>query len=112
MLREAQRHVLTAMLAARKHDYVEGTRAYTAALDGFKQVNNDLEYAHTASRFAAMVVEQCTREGKIDDDKVDAAIKALSEALPALRGKRLFSELEQGERTLYALRRIRVGTER
>ncbi len=59
-----------------------------------------------------MVVEQCTREEKVDDDKVDAAIKALSEALPVLRGKRLFSELEQGERTLYALRRIRVGTGR
>ncbi len=32
MLRDAQRHVLTAMLAARKHDYVEGTRSYMAAL--------------------------------------------------------------------------------
>ncbi len=112
MLRDAQRHVLNAMLAARKYDYVEGTRAYTAALDGFKAVNNDLEYGRTAVRFATMVVEQCAREQKVDDDKVDIAIKALSEALPVLRGKRLFSELEQGERTLYALRRIRVGTER
>jgi len=112
MLRDAQRYVLTAMLAARKHDYVEGTRAYTAALDGFKAVNNELEYGRTAVRFAVMVVEQCAREEKVDDEKVDIAIKALSEALPVLRGKRLFSELEQGERTLYALRRIRVGTER
>lgn len=112
MLRDAQRHVLTAMLAARKHDYVEGTRAYTAALSGFKAVNNELEYGRAAFRFAAMVVEQCAREEKVDDEKVDAAIKALSEALPILRGNRLFSELEQGERTLYALRRIRVGTER
>src|SRR5579872_1507959 len=112
MLRDAQRYVLTAMLAARKHDYVEGTKAYTAALDGFKAVNNELEYGRTAVRFAVMVVEQCAREEKVDDDKVDVAIKALSEALPVLRGKRLFSELEQGERTLYALRRIRVGTER
>jgi len=112
MLRDAQRHVLTAMLAARKHDYVEGTKAYTAALDGFKAVNNELEFGRTAVRYAAMVVEQCTREEKVDDDKVDSAIKALSDALPVLRGKRLFSELEQGERTLYALRRIRVGTGR
>jgi len=112
MLRDAQRHVLTAMLAARKHDYVEGLRAYTAALAGFKAVNNDLEFGRAAVRFAAMVVEQCAREQKVDDDNVDAAIKALSEALPILRGARLFSELEQGERTLYALRRIRVGTER
>lgn len=110
MLREAQRHVLTAMLAARKQNYAEATKEYTAALDGFKAVNNDVEHAHTAVRYAAMVVEECTRHEKVDDDKVESIIHALTEALPVLRGKRLFSELEQGERILYALRRIRVGS--
>ena len=109
-LREAQRQVLGAMLAARKQNYADATRAYTAALDGFKAVNNEVEYAHTSVRFGAMIVEEFSRHEKVDDAKVDLVIKAVQESLPILRGKRLFSELEQGERMLYALRRIRVGT--
>jgi predicted Ser/Thr protein kinase len=112
VLRDAQREVLAAMLATRKRDYTEAARAYGAALDGFRQVNNELEYARTALRYGAMNVERNAHGDKSDDADLDVVIRALSESLPILRGRRLFGELEEGERTLYALRRIKVNTSR
>ena len=54
----------------------------------------------------------CARSERPDDDEVDIAIEStFGRALLVLRGKRLFTaELDDGERMLYALRRIRVGT--
>lgn len=110
-LREAQRHVLNAMLAERKQDYVEARRAYVAALEGFKSVDNDVEYGRAALRFAAMHVERHAHGQALENDEIDGIIRVLSEAIKLLRGLRLANEVEHGERLLYALRRIRVGTE-
>ncbi|MBV8600900.1 MAG: serine/threonine protein kinase [Candidatus Eremiobacteraeota bacterium] len=109
-LRDAQREVLAAMLATRKRDYTEAARAFGAALDGFRTVNNELEYARTALRFGAMNVEKNAHGDRSADTELDVVIRALSESLPILRGRRLFGELEEGERTLYALRRIKVSS--
>ena len=109
-LREAQKEVLAAMLATRKRDYEEATRAYRAALDAFQTINNELEFARTAMKFAAMVVEKSAQGDKSGDEEIDAVISSLAQALPILRGRRLFGELEEAERTLYALQRLKVTT--
>jgi predicted Ser/Thr protein kinase len=109
VLRRAQREVLTAMLSARKGDYTEATRAYTAALDGFRAVNNELEYARAALQYAVMNVEQHARGNLSAGEKLDNVIHALAESLPILQNRRLYDELERGERMLSELRRIKVG---
>lgn len=109
-LREAQKEVLAAMLATRKRDYLEATRAYRAALEAFQNINNELEFARTSMKFAAMVVEKNAQGDKSGDDEIDAVIASLAQALPILRGRRLFGELEEAERTLYALQRLKVTT--
>ncbi|MGH7684426.1 MAG: hypothetical protein ACREMT_08780, partial [Vulcanimicrobiaceae bacterium] len=110
-LREAQKNVLIAMLAERKKDYAEATRAYRLALDGFKTVENHLEYGRAALRFAGMTVERHAHGQSIDGDETDAVIRTLSEAVTALRSLHLVNEVDHGERLLYALRRIRVGSQ-
>src|SRR5271165_6871446 len=81
-LREAQKEVLAAMLATRKRDYVEAARAYRAAVEGFQTINNELEFARTAMKFAAMVVEKNAQGDKSSDEEMDAVIKSLAQALP------------------------------
>ncbi|MGH7327525.1 MAG: protein kinase domain-containing protein [Polyangiaceae bacterium] len=111
VLQHAQREALTGMLAARKQDYIEASRAFTAALDGFRAVNNELEYARTALHYGVMNVERYAR-GEPPAEKLNGVINALSESLPYLQTRRLYDELAKAERTLSALRTIKVGSER
>jgi serine/threonine protein kinase len=110
-LREAQKNVLIAMLAERKKDYPEATRAYKAALEGFKAVDNELEYARAALRYAGMSVERHAHGHSLDGDEADSVIRMLSEAISMLRSLHLANEVDHAERLLYALRRIRVGSQ-
>ena len=112
MLREAQRQILIAMLSERKHDYTEAERAYSAAIEGFKTIGNDLEYARAALRYTNMYVERHVHGNPLEDEEVSRLIKLLTSAMPLMRNLHLSSELEQTERVLYALRRIKVGSER
>ncbi len=110
-LREAQKNVLVAMLAERKKDYAEAARAYAAALEGFKAVDNELEYGRAALRYAGMHVERHAHGQSVDGDETDRVIRTLSEAVSILRSLHLTNEVDHGERLLYALRRIRVGSQ-
>lgn len=112
VLQQAQREALTGMLAARKQDYIEAARAFTAALDGFRAVNNDLEYARTAMHYGIMSVERHTRGDVSVGANLDPIIHALTEALPTFQHRRLYDELAKSERTLSALRTIKIGTNR
>ena len=112
MLREAQRQVLIAMLAERKHDYPEAERAYSSAIEGFKTVGNDVEYSRAALRYTNMYVERHVHGQALEDEEVGRLIKLLTSAVPLMRNSHLSNELEQTERILYALRRIKVGSER
>lgn len=111
-LREAQRHVLIGMLAERKADYAEAERCYARALEGFKAVNNDLEYARAALRYASVRVERHAHGQALEDEELSRVSRLLTEASSIFRGGHLTREVDQAERVLYALRRIRVGSER
>jgi hypothetical protein len=74
-------------------------------------VDNELEYARAALRYAGMNVERHAHGQSIDGDEADEVIRMLSEAVSALRSLHLASEVEHAERLLYALRRIRVGSQ-
>ncbi len=107
-LNEGYSETLAGMLATRKRNYPEATRAYTAALGAFKTAGNDLEHAKTALKFALMIAEKNAEGDRPNRKEIDLAVEVLNEALPVIRGRRMAKELEDGERVLYALQRIGV----
>jgi eukaryotic-like serine/threonine-protein kinase len=101
---------LAGMLATRKHDYPEASRAYRAALAAFVEANNELEGAKTALKYGTMILQKNNESGVIDKRELSGAVDILSDALPAFRGRSMFKELEEGERLLYALQRTLIRT--
>ncbi|MGD1066359.1 MAG: hypothetical protein ABR975_06040, partial [Vulcanimicrobiaceae bacterium] len=102
---------LAGMLAARKGDWAEATRAYRTALTAFAEAKNEIECAKTALKFAGMVLQKNSdADANADRREVSGAIDILSEALPTFRGRSMLRELEEGERLLYALQRVLIRT--
>jgi serine/threonine protein kinase len=105
---------LAGMLATRKRDYPEASRAYRSALKAFAEAANGLEAAKTALKYGTMVLQKNTEaedEGvRIDRRELNDAVDILSEALPSFRGRAMLKELEEGERLLYALQRTLIRT--
>jgi len=99
-------NTLAGMLAARKRDYPEAIRTYTLALNSFSEIKNDLEYAKTALKFAAMILQKSNESDRPERREIEEATRVLTAALPVIRGSRMFKELEEGERALYALQRL------
>jgi hypothetical protein len=97
---------LSGMLAARKRDYPEAMRTYMLAMRSFKESGNEVEYAKTALKYAAMILQKNTEAARPDRRQVEDAAKLLSAALPELRGRRMIKELEEGERVFAGLQRI------
>ena len=105
---------LAGMLATRKGDYDEASRAYRAALAAFAEAKNELEAAKTALKFATMVLQKTNEgesQGRIPNRReLSDAVDILSDALPTFRGRALLKELEEGERLLYTLQRTLIRT--
>jgi hypothetical protein len=97
---------LTGMLATRKRDYPEATRTYRLALRAFKEIGNELEYAKTSLKYAAMILQKNSETQRADRREIEEAIRQLGVAVLDLRARGMLSELEEAERVLSALRRI------
>jgi serine/threonine protein kinase len=104
-LNEGYASTLAGMLASRKRDWVEATRAYQTALHAFSEVGNDLEHAKTALKYSTMILAKSSETDHPDRDEVESATELLGRALLTLRNRQLSAELEDGERVLYALQR-------
>ena len=100
---------LAGMLAARKRDYSEATRAYRAALAAFTEAGNDLEGAKTALKYATMILQK-SAEGTAESRELSEAVETLTGALPSFRGRSMIAELTEGEKLLYALQRQLIRT--
>jgi hypothetical protein len=107
-LNEGYANTLAGMLAGRKRDWTEATRAFQIALKAFSDVGNQLEHAKTALKFGTMVLAKATETDKPDRAEVEAAIQTLGRALLVLRARNLNAESEDGERVLYALQRLGI----
>jgi serine/threonine protein kinase len=99
---------LAGMLATRKRDYPEASRAYRSALKAFAEAGNGLETAKTALKYGTMILQKNSEGDAPDRRELSDAVDILSEALPSFRGHRLLKELEEGERLLYALQRALI----
>ena len=101
------------MLAARKRDYPEGVRAYTAALRAFLEAGNDIEHAKTSLKLAALILQKNSESERPVRREVDDAIEMLRNVMPNIRERRLLmpKENDEAERVLHALQRmgIRLG---
>jgi serine/threonine protein kinase len=107
-LNEGYANTLAGMLAARKRDWTEATRAYVAALKAFSEVRNHVEHAKTALKYATMVLAKGADTERPDRHEVENAIETLGRALLVLRARNLSAEVDDGERVLHALQRMGV----
>jgi Protein kinase domain len=107
-LNEGSANTLAGMLAARKRDWTEATRAYVAALKAFSEVRNHVEHAKTALKYATMVLAKGAESERPDRHEVENAIETLGRALLVLRARNLSAEVDDGERILHALQRMGV----
>jgi hypothetical protein len=107
-LNEGYANTLAGMLAARKRDWTEATRAYVAALKAFSEVRNHVEHAKTALKYATMVLAKGAETERPDRHEVENAIETLGRALLVLRARNLTAEVDDGERILHALQRMGV----
>ncbi|MGA2393275.1 MAG: protein kinase [Candidatus Lustribacter sp.] len=107
-LNEGYANTLAGMLAARKRDWPEATRAYVSALKAFSEVRNHVEHAKTALKYATMVLAKGAESERPDRHEVENAIETLGRALLVLRARNLTAEVDDGERVLHALQRMGV----
>jgi len=107
-LNEGYANTLAGMLASRKRDWAEATRAYVAALKAFSEVRNHVEHAKTALKYATMVLAKGAETERPDRHEVENAIETLGRALLVLRARNLTVEVDDGERILHALQRMGV----
>lgn len=105
-LNEGYANTLAGMLAARKRDWPEATRAYVSALKAFSEVRNHVEHAKTALKYATMVLAKGAESERPDRHEVENAIETLGRALLVLRARNLGAEVDDGERVLHALQRM------
>jgi hypothetical protein len=97
---------LSGMLASRKRDYPEATRTYRLALRAFKEIGNELEYAKTTLKYAAMILQKSSEMQRPDRKEIEESIRQLGIAILDLRARGMLKELEEAERVSAALRRI------
>jgi predicted Ser/Thr protein kinase len=109
-LNEGYANTLAGMLAARKHDWIEASRAYQVAMEAFSQVNNQLEHAKVVVKWATMVLAKASEVDRPNREEVENAIETLGRALLIIRSRNLTAEMEDGERVLYALQRVGLRT--
>lgn len=107
-LNEGYANTLAGMLASRKRDWNEATRAFTAALKAFSEVRNHVEHAKTALKYATMVLAKNAEIDRPDRHEIENAIETIGRALLVLRARNLSAEVEDGERVLHALQRMGV----
>jgi serine/threonine protein kinase len=107
-LNEGYANTLAGMLASRKRDWTEATRAFNAALKAFSDVRNHVEHAKTALKYATMVLAKNAETDRPDRHEVENAIETIGRALLVLRARNLTAEVEDGERVLHALQRMGV----
>ena len=109
-LNEGYASTLAGMLAARKRDWREATRAYLAALTAFTEVANHLEHAKTAVKYGTMVLAKAAETDRPDREELESAIETVGRALLVLKSRNMAAEVEDGERVLLALQRMGIRT--
>jgi len=105
---DALENVLKGMIATRRRNYEEARDAYLVAMHELKANGNEVEYAKTALKFGAMVLQKAA-DGKRDRTELRDAVNRLNEALKTFREFGLQEAFAHAEYTINALERTAIG---
>jgi serine/threonine protein kinase len=105
---DALENVLKGMIATRRRDYDEAREAYLSAMHELAAINNDVEYAKTALKYATMVLQKAT-DGKRDRNELREGVNRLNEALRIFHDFGLHEQYAHTEYMINALERTAIG---
>jgi serine/threonine-protein kinase len=105
---DALENVLKGMIATRRRNYEEARDAYLVAMHELKAVGNEVEYAKTALKFGAMILQKAA-DGKRDRNELRDAVNTLNECLGIFREYGLQEQFSHTEYTINALERTAIG---
>jgi serine/threonine protein kinase len=105
---DALENVLKGMIATRRRDYDEARNAYLSAMHELSAINNEVEYAKTALKFATMVLQKAT-DGKRDRNELRDGVNRLNEALRIFHEFGLHEQYAHTEYMINALERTAIG---
>jgi hypothetical protein len=105
---DAIEKVLKGMIATRRRSYNEARDAFLVAMHELAALGNEVEYAKTALKFGAMVLQKAT-EGRRDRSELAQAVHHLNESLGIFRTYGLQEQFAHAEYTINALERTAIG---
>jgi serine/threonine protein kinase len=105
---DALENVLKGMIATRRRNYDEARDAYLVAMHELQANGNHVEYAKTALKYGAMVLQKAA-DGKRDRNELRDAVNRLNESLKTFREYGLQEAFSHAEYTINALERTAIG---
>ena len=105
---DALENVLKGMIATRRREYDEAREAYLAAMHELSAINNEVEYAKTALKYATMVLQKAT-DGRRDRNELRDGVNRLNEALRIFHEFGLHEQYAHTEYMINALERTAIG---
>jgi serine/threonine-protein kinase len=105
---DALENVLKGMIATRRRNYDEARDAYLGAMHELSAIGNEVEYAKTALKFGAMVLQKAA-DGRRDRTELRDAVNRLNDSLRIFRDYGLQEQYAHAEYTINALERTAIG---
>lgn len=104
---DALENVLKGMIATRRRNYDEARDAYLVAMHELSAIGNEVEFAKTALKFGAMILQKAA-DGRRDRNELRDAVNRLNDCLKIFREYGL-QEHPHAEYTINALERTAIG---
>jgi len=105
---DALENVLKGMIATRRRNYDEARDAYLSAMHELSAINNEVEFAKTALKYATMVLQK-SADGHRDRSELRDAVNRLNQALRVFHEYNLHEQYAHAEYMINALERTAIG---
>jgi serine/threonine protein kinase len=105
---DALENVLKGMIATRRRNYDEARDAYLVAMHELSAMGNEVEFAKTALKFGAMILQKAA-DGRRDRNELRDAVNRLNDCLKIFREYGLQEQFSHAEYTINALERTAIG---
>ena len=105
---DALENVLKGMIATRRRNYDEARDAYLAAMHELSAINNEVEFAKTALKYATMVLQKAA-DGHRDRNELRDSVNRLNQALRIFHEFNLHEQYAHAEYMINALERTAIG---
>jgi serine/threonine protein kinase len=105
---DALENVLKGMIATRRRNYDEARDAYLVAMHELSAMGNEVEFAKTALKFGAMILQKAA-DGRRDRNELRDAVNRLNDCLKIFREYGLQEQYSHAEYTINALERTAIG---